>query len=137
MDVEEPGPGGRSPSVASQVQPGATRRGARGPYKKTANTASVSETIDAEGRLPGSKDGLGAFPPGSDWARMMLALKLKGGHPSFRNICLADSLLRETLSNEKRKITYRERGPPVASRGKLRLYRKCNSTLPLYFFLSY
>lgn len=53
------------------------RRGPRGPYKKGAS-AGISEGIDAEGRLPGSKEGVGAFPPGSDWAKMMVALKIKG-----------------------------------------------------------
>lgn len=53
------------------------RRGPRGPYKKGAS-AGISEGIDAEGRLPGSKEGVGAFPPSSDWAKMMVALKIKG-----------------------------------------------------------
>ncbi|KAG1726832.1 hypothetical protein EDB19DRAFT_1751515 [Suillus lakei] len=53
------------------------KRGPRGPYKKGASTG-ISEGIDAEGRLPGSKDGVGAFPPCSDWAEMMVALKIKG-----------------------------------------------------------
>ncbi|KAG1769053.1 hypothetical protein EV702DRAFT_1142718 [Suillus placidus] len=53
------------------------RRGPRGPYKKGASMG-ILEGIDAEGRLPGSKDGVGAFPPGSDWAEMMIALKIKG-----------------------------------------------------------
>ncbi|KAG2106222.1 uncharacterized protein F5147DRAFT_701500 [Suillus discolor] len=53
------------------------RRGPRGPYKKGASVG-ISEGIDAEGRLPGSKEGVGAFPPGSDWAKMMVALKIKG-----------------------------------------------------------
>lgn len=79
MDVEA-ARGGRSPSVASQVQPGTSRRGVRGPYKKAAATTNkLSESLDPEGRLPGSRDGLGAFPPGSDWAKTMVALKLKGG----------------------------------------------------------
>ncbi|KAG2071245.1 hypothetical protein BDR04DRAFT_1098641 [Suillus decipiens] len=52
------------------------KRGPRGPYKKGASMG-ISEGIDAEGRLPGSKDGVGAFPPGSDWAEMMIALKIK------------------------------------------------------------
>jgi len=60
---------------ASQAQP--TKRGTRGPYKKTIGN-STTDNIDGEGRLPGSKDGLGAFPPGSDWAKLMLALKRKG-----------------------------------------------------------
>jgi bromodomain-containing protein 7/9 len=53
------------------------RRGVRGPYKK-AVVSSTIDNIDVEGRLPGSKDGLGAFPPGSDWAKLVLALKRKG-----------------------------------------------------------
>ena len=77
MDVD--GPMDRSPSVTSQVQPGTSRRGLRGPYKKsTTNSNKLSESIDVDGRLPGSKDGLGVFPPGSTWAETMLALKLKG-----------------------------------------------------------
>lgn len=68
----------RSPSVMSQTQPGVTRRSTRGPYKKSTAPTAPTENIDAEGRLPGSKDGLGAFPPGSDWAKTMLSLKLKG-----------------------------------------------------------
>lgn len=75
MDVDES-------LVAASPAPSATqslpvRRGTRGPYKK-ATVPSVVESVDAEGRLPGSKDGLAAFPPGSDWAKLMLALKLKG-----------------------------------------------------------
>ncbi|KAG6819036.1 hypothetical protein H0H93_016066 [Arthromyces matolae] len=80
MDVDDPSIVRRSPSVSSQVQPGTTRRAARGPYKKTTSQApssKVAETVDSEGRLPGSRDGLAAFPSGSDWARTLLALKLK------------------------------------------------------------
>jgi bromodomain-containing protein 7/9 len=69
---------GRFPSVASQTQQTSGRRSTRGPYKKAASSTKVSESIDGDGRLPGSKDGLGAFPPCSDWAKTMLALKLKG-----------------------------------------------------------
>jgi bromodomain-containing protein 7/9 len=70
----------RSASLPLQFQPASARRGPRGPYKKhnQAHPTQVSESIDAEGRLPGSKDGIGAFPAGSDWAKMMLSLKLKG-----------------------------------------------------------
>jgi bromodomain-containing protein 7/9 len=67
----------RSASVVSQPIPGPSRRGPRGPYKKGAST-SVAESIEADGHLPGAKDGLGAFPPCSDWARTVLQLKIKG-----------------------------------------------------------
>ncbi|KAG6908536.1 hypothetical protein DXG01_004307 [Tephrocybe rancida] len=60
MDVDDALPARRSPSVASQVQPGTSRRGVRGPYKKTAAPSNkLTESVDAEGRLPGSRDGLG------------------------------------------------------------------------------
>lgn len=84
MDVD-----GRSPSIVSQAQPptgpgagtGHGKRGPRGPYKKSGThttNLNAKDMIDADGRLPGSKEGLGAFPPGSDWSNMMLKLKLKG-----------------------------------------------------------
>lgn len=55
-----------------------TRRGPRGPYKREKNANTLSESLEPDGGLPGSKDGIGAFPPGSDWAKIMLMLKLKG-----------------------------------------------------------
>jgi bromodomain-containing protein 7 len=63
----------RSPSVASASVPAPNRRG-RNANKKE----GVSETLEPDGHLPGYKDGVGVFPPGSDWAEVMLALKLKG-----------------------------------------------------------
>ena len=70
----------RSASVASQPQPGPSRRGPRGPYRRqpNANLTTFSESLDADGHLPGWKDGIGAFPPGSGLAKTMIALKLKG-----------------------------------------------------------
>ena len=85
MDVDDPGPSSRrSQSVVSNGGFGPNiRRSTRAPYKKQSqqgpdNKNPISETIEADGRLPGSKDGLGAFPAMSDWAKTMLALKLKG-----------------------------------------------------------
>ena len=81
MDVDERRD--RSVSVLSQQQNQAGpsgRRGPRGPYKRPGQEAAgsgISETLEPDGGLPGSKDGLGAFPPGSDWAKTVLALKLK------------------------------------------------------------
>jgi len=49
---------------------------------------SISETLQPDGGLPGSKDGLGKFPPGSDLARVMLALKLKGSYPFISPLVL-------------------------------------------------
>jgi len=76
----------RSVSIASQPQPISSRRGPRGPYKKHGQTASattLSETLEPDGGLPGAKDGLGSFPSGSDWAKTMVALKLKGDYFAF------------------------------------------------------
>ncbi|RDB21604.1 hypothetical protein Hypma_011201 [Hypsizygus marmoreus] len=101
MDIDEPG--GRSPSVASQIQPGPSRRGTRGPYKKSAPSNTLSDSIDAEGRLPGSRDGLGAFPPGSDWAQTMLALKLKG----------------KRYKTKKERLRFEKEGPPLHVDGSL------------------
>lgn len=77
--------GSPAPSATPAPSHGPVKRGPRGPYKRQAPTA-VSESLDGEGRMPGSKDGVGAFPPGSDWAELMIALKIKG---LFHNlICL-------------------------------------------------
>lgn len=73
----------RSVSVApSQPAQMSTRRVLRGPCRREKNMSSnaLSETFEADGGLPGSKDGIGAFPSGSDWAKTMLALKLKGNN---------------------------------------------------------
>ena len=64
---------GRSPSVSS-VQTPITRR--VGKSKKQPGT--ISESLDSDGHLPGHKDGVGVFPAGTDWAELMLSLKLKG-----------------------------------------------------------
>jgi len=66
-------PARRSPSVASASVPPPNRRG-----KNAAKKEGISETLETDGHLPGYKDGVGVFPPGSEWAETMLALKLKG-----------------------------------------------------------
>ncbi|KAF8198184.1 hypothetical protein K438DRAFT_1717831 [Mycena galopus ATCC 62051] len=102
----------RSPSVSLQGGGGhpALRRGPRGPYNKSSKenpTTTVDKIqIDAEGRLPGSKDGLGAFPPGSDLARTMLALKLKG----------------KRYKTKKERMRIEKDGPPYLPDGSLDYY---------------
>ncbi|KAG6829934.1 hypothetical protein H0H87_009728 [Tephrocybe sp. NHM501043] len=105
MDVDEGLSARRSPSVASQAPTLTGRRGARGPYKKTAQAPSnkLTESVDAEGRLPGSRDGLGAFPPGSGWANTMLALKLKG----------------KRYKTKKERLRFEKEGPPLHADGSL------------------
>jgi bromodomain-containing protein 7 len=68
----------RSPSATSASLPAPNRRGRNATKKE-----GFSETVEPDGHLPGYKDGVGIFPPGSDWAEVMLALKLKG-KPPFR-----------------------------------------------------
>ncbi|KAG6899409.1 hypothetical protein C0993_010472 [Termitomyces sp. T159_Od127] len=103
MDVDDVAR--RSPSVSAQVQPLTGRRGVRGPYKKTAQAPSnkVSESVDTEGRLPGSKDGLGSFPPCSAWAQTMVALKLKG----------------KRYKTKKERLRFEKEGPPLHADGSL------------------
>ncbi|KAG5636173.1 hypothetical protein H0H81_008923 [Sphagnurus paluster] len=110
MDVDDAGGSRRSPSVASQAQPGISRRPARGPQKKTAPTNKLSESIDAEGRLPGSRDGLGAFPPGSSWAQTMLSLKLKG---------TLNRVTRKRYRTKKERLRIEKEGPPPLADGSL------------------
>lgn len=70
MDVDESRAG--SPSAASvQASQGRRLKGKKAP-------GTLAESLEADGGLPGAKDGLGAFPPGSEWAELMLALKIKG-----------------------------------------------------------
>ena len=115
MDVDSTSLRERSASVVSQPPPVAgpsSRRGPRGPYRRQtqASTApgALSETLEPDGGLPGSKDGLGAFPPGSDWAKTMLALKLKGMLQQRENAFLtSDSVfLRQTLQDEEGAPTF-------------------------------
>ncbi|KIK67163.1 hypothetical protein GYMLUDRAFT_37217 [Collybiopsis luxurians FD-317 M1] len=91
-----------------------TRRSTRAPYKKIVPTTNnnsnppkgLSESIDSEGRLPGSKDGLGAFPPGSNLAKTMLDLKLKG----------------KRYKTKKERLRIEKEGPPFRSDGSLDYY---------------
>ncbi len=69
-------PARRSPSVLSASVPPINRRGGRNAAAK--KEGIVSESLEPDGHLPGFKDGVGVFPPGSDWAEVMLTLKLKG-----------------------------------------------------------
>ncbi|KAF5319224.1 hypothetical protein D9619_008454 [Psilocybe cf. subviscida] len=97
----------RSVSVMSQSQqpgPSTTRRGPRGPYKKQGqNPPGMSETLEPDGGLPGSKEGLGAFPVGSDWAKTMLALKRKG----------------KRYKTKKERLRFEKEGPPMCADGSL------------------
>ena len=115
---------GRAQSILSnsQPQPLLGRRSARAaataistPPVPPALKApkSVSETLQPDGGLPGSKDGLGKFPPGSDLARVMLALKLKGSYPFISPslvLTLTDAS-REEIQDKEGTPAYREERP--------------------------
>ena len=72
---------GRSVSVASTMPtPNLNGHGARrmGKAAQKKPAGMLSESTEPDGHLPGYKDGVGVFPPGSEWAELMLSLKLKG-----------------------------------------------------------
>ncbi|KAF8196969.1 hypothetical protein BJ912DRAFT_1030533 [Pholiota molesta] len=66
-------------------------------------STALSETLEPDGGLPGSKDGLGSFPPGSDWAKTMVALKLKG----------------KRYKTKKERLRIEREGPPLLPDGSL------------------
>lgn len=121
MDVDEAIPEPAAHTIVTEEDYG-RRRSTRAPYKKPAPAApktTVSESIE-DGRLPGSKDGLGDFPPRSDLARVMLELKMKG-------TCIGKTLL-PTLSTssvgkryrtKKERLRFEKEGPPYAADGSL------------------
>ena len=77
-------PARRSPSVLSASAPPINRRGRNAAAKKE---GIISESLEPDGHFPGYKDGVGVFPPGSDWAEVMLALKLKGAVLQSSRVC--------------------------------------------------
>ncbi|KAI0073975.1 hypothetical protein K474DRAFT_1665959 [Panus rudis PR-1116 ss-1] len=89
---------GRSPSVVSAQPTGARRQG-----KPKKQPGQISESIEEDGHLPGHKDGLGQFPPNSDLAELMLALKLKG----------------KRYRTKKERMRMEKGGPPYAADGSL------------------
>lgn len=104
MDVDEAIPEPAASTIVTEEDYG-RRRSTRAPYKKSAPAApktTVSESIE-DGRLPGSKDGLGDFPPGSDLARVMLELKMKG----------------KRYRTKKERLRFEKEGPPYAADGSL------------------
>ncbi|KAI0338767.1 hypothetical protein BDW22DRAFT_1362481 [Trametopsis cervina] len=88
----------RSPS-ASSVQTPLVRRNGKG--KK--QPGMVSDSLEPDGHLPGYKDGVGVFPPGSDWAELMLSLKLKG----------------KRYRTKKERLRIEKSGPPYTAEGSL------------------
>jgi bromodomain-containing protein 7/9 len=107
-------PGRLSPSVGSASVPPPNRRG-----KNAAKKEGLSESLEPDGHLPGFKDGVGVFPPGSDWAEVMLALKLKGKFP-FSRFPLAPNILPgKRYRSKKERLRMEKGGPPYTADGSL------------------
>ena len=113
---------GRSPSVVSAIPGSTSGRVSKSSRSAKKGIVGVSESLDAEGRLPGSKDGLGAFPPGSDFAGLMLSLKLRGiwnsrGLPrSLANCVVMEG---KRFRSKKERLRMEKAGPPYLPDGSL------------------
>jgi hypothetical protein len=119
---------GRSPSV--QPQPtGLGRRGLRGTQSKRISTAPSNAKAETgvpqdqiiDGRLPGSFDGVGAFPPGCAWAKMIVELKIKGQLSPlllFQRVYLRCSTGKRYKSKRER-LRIEKEGPPYHLDGSL------------------
>jgi len=95
---------GASPAPSATPAPTLGRRGPRGSRKAQAGASStISESLDAEGRLPGSKEGVGAFPPGTPFSELMVALKMKG----------------KRYKTKKERLRFEKEGPPYSADGSL------------------
>jgi bromodomain-containing protein 7 len=121
VDVDDASTKGRSPSVQGEREK--SRRATRGPYAKKSqlsNTVTTTEVISADGRLPGSKDGVGAFPPGSDWAEMMVQLKIKGVlYINFVVTRNSMDIPGKRYKTKKERLRIEKGGPPYAADGSL------------------
>ncbi|KAH8105106.1 hypothetical protein BXZ70DRAFT_1061731 [Cristinia sonorae] len=100
MDVEG-STRARSPSVASTGTPmaGAARSRQKGKKKP----GMLSESLEDDGHLPGYKDGVGVFPPDSEFSELMVLLKLKG----------------KRYRTKKERMRIERGGPPIAADGSL------------------
>jgi bromodomain-containing protein 7/9 len=89
-------PARRSPSAAPGGSTGGRRR-----TKGESTKPGLADSLEPDGHLPGWKDGLSAFPPGSDLAGTMVALKLKG--KLSLTICLYHCWLIHAQGNDTRR----------------------------------
>ena len=121
----------RAQSILSNTQPqpllgrrsaraAATANAAPPPAQPLKTPKNVSESLQSDGGLPGAKDGLGKFPPGSDLARVMLALKLKGSHPfispSYHLVLIFPTEpSRQEIQDKEGTFAHREERPSVVA----------------------
>jgi bromodomain-containing protein 7 len=80
-----------SPSAMSSTQTVSGRRPLRATNTKKKEESKLLESIDADGHLPGAKDGVGAFPLTSPWADIMVALKIKGKIPHISMVQIVNN----------------------------------------------
>lgn len=71
----------------------ATARTDAPPVKDPPKTNEMKASLDVEGHLPGYRDGVGQFPPDSEWASVMLDLKLKSAPSVPRLVCMFPDLI--------------------------------------------
>ncbi|KAH9940042.1 uncharacterized protein BXZ73DRAFT_43030 [Epithele typhae] len=109
VDVDDVADGAMIPKTPMNVDesraesPSVTAAQVNGKKGKGKKVPTLTETLEPDGGLPGAKDGLGSFPPGSDWAELMLALKLKG----------------KRYRTKKERMRMEKGGPPIAADGSL------------------
>jgi bromodomain-containing protein 7/9 len=102
------------------------------PRRRPGNTAesggakkeiTLSETLEPDGRLPGAKQGLGAFPPGSDLAETMLRLKIQSMFTMlyYPSLCVreAHSLVERRHITKKERLRIEKIGRPYLADGSL------------------
>lgn len=106
---------GRSPSVASTGTPVLGRSKGKGKRK----AGMLSESLEDDGHMPGYKDGVGVFPPGSDFAELMLSLKLKGESFYIMSEQFSHILLGKRYRTKKERMRIEREGPPHAADGSL------------------
>lgn len=91
--------------------------------------------LDEEGHMPGYKDGVGLFPPNSDWARIMLELKLKGAKSvAFWHEMYLSDTTDKRYKTKKERVRIEKEGLPHRSDGSLDYYeseRSLRNGLPL------
>lgn len=89
-------------------QPGGQKAWVRGPYKKTVARDVIG--LGPGGELPGSYNGVGEYPVGSDWGKVALALEIRG----------------KRYRTKKEKLELEKRGQPTLWDGSID-YAQCKS----------
>ena len=97
-------------------QPGYMKQWVRGPYKKTIQRDPVG--IGPLGELPGSYNGVGEFPVGSEWGKVVVALEIRG----------------KRYRTKKEKIELEKRGMPTLWDGSIDYANRTSFCTPTVCF---